>query len=96
MRKNAGTAMAPTWSPAAPSRPTCEFPDDKERFFKTVKLGKNDKMPPMGDLLNDEQIATLWAFAVEPEDTMRSLAGICGGVLRWLQRCRRWPPMARC
>ena len=40
------------------------FPDDRERFFKTVKLGKNGKMPPMGDLLNDEQIATLWAFAV--------------------------------
>ena len=40
------------------------FPDDKERFFTTVKLGKNGKMPPMGDLLNDEQIATLWAFAV--------------------------------
>ena len=40
------------------------FPDDKERFFKAVKLGKNGKMPPMGDLLNDDQIATLWAFAV--------------------------------
>ena len=40
------------------------FPDDRERFFKTVKLGKNGKMPPMGDLLNDKQIATLWAFAV--------------------------------
>jgi mono/diheme cytochrome c family protein len=40
------------------------FPDDKERFFRTVKLGKNGKMPPMGDLLNDDQIATLWAFAV--------------------------------
>ena len=40
------------------------FPDDKERFFKTVRLGKNGKMPPMGDLLNDDQIATLWAFAV--------------------------------
>ena len=40
------------------------FPDDKERFFKTVKLGKNGKMPPMGDLLNDEQIAMLWAFAI--------------------------------
>ena len=39
------------------------FPDDKERFFTTVKLGKNGKMPPWGDLLNDEQIATLWAFA---------------------------------
>jgi mono/diheme cytochrome c family protein len=41
-----------------------KFPDDKERFFTVVKLGKNGKMPPWGDLLNDEQIATLWAFAV--------------------------------
>jgi mono/diheme cytochrome c family protein len=40
------------------------FPDDRERFFTTVKLGKNGKMPPWGDLLNDEQIATLWAFAI--------------------------------
>ena len=40
-----------------------KFPDDRERFFTTVKLGKSNKMPPMGDLLNDEQIATLWAFA---------------------------------
>jgi mono/diheme cytochrome c family protein len=39
------------------------FPDDRERFFTTVKLGRNGKMPPWGDLLNDEQIATLWAFA---------------------------------
>ncbi len=41
-----------------------KFPDDKERFFTTVKRGKNGKMPPMGDLLNDDQIATLWAFAI--------------------------------
>jgi mono/diheme cytochrome c family protein len=40
------------------------FPDDKERFFTVVKLGKNGKMPPWGDLLNDEQIAKLWAFAI--------------------------------
>ena len=38
------------------------FPDDKERFFTTVKLGKNGKMPPWGDLLNDDQISALWAF----------------------------------
>jgi mono/diheme cytochrome c family protein len=38
------------------------FPDDKERFFTTVKLGKNGKMPPWGDLLNDEQLANLWAY----------------------------------
>lgn len=39
------------------------FPDDRDRFFTTVKLGKNNRMPPWGDLLSDEQIATLWAFA---------------------------------
>ena len=39
------------------------FPDDRDRFFKTVKLGKNDRMPPWGDILNDDEIATLWAFA---------------------------------
>jgi mono/diheme cytochrome c family protein len=38
------------------------FPDDRERFFTTVKLGKNGKMPPWGDLLNDDQIADLWAY----------------------------------
>jgi mono/diheme cytochrome c family protein len=38
------------------------FPDDRERFFVTVKSGKNNKMPPWGDLLNDDQIACLWAY----------------------------------
>src|ERR1700682_5661889 len=38
------------------------FPDDKERFFTAVKLGKNGKMPPWGDLLSDDQIACLWAY----------------------------------
>jgi mono/diheme cytochrome c family protein len=38
------------------------FPDDRERFFTTVKLGKNGRMPPWGDLLNDDQIADLWAY----------------------------------
>ena len=38
------------------------FPDDKERFVSTVKLGKNNKMPPWGDLLSDDQIAHLWAY----------------------------------
>src|SRR5258708_5695825 len=39
-----------------------KFPDDKERFFTTVKLGKNNKMPPWGDLLNDDELASLWAY----------------------------------
>ena len=51
-----------------------KFPDDKARFFTTVKRGKNGKMPPMGDILNDEQIATLWAFASAGERHERPLA----------------------
>jgi cytochrome c55X len=27
-----------------------------------VKNGKNGKMPPWGDLLNDDQIGALWAY----------------------------------
>ena len=38
------------------------FPDDRERFVTTVKSGKNGKMPPWGDVLNDQEIADLWAF----------------------------------
>jgi mono/diheme cytochrome c family protein len=38
------------------------FPDDRERFLTTVKLGKNGKMPPWGDLLSDDQIACLWSY----------------------------------
>jgi mono/diheme cytochrome c family protein len=38
------------------------FPDNKERFFNTVKTGKNNRMPPWGDILNDDDIAGLWAY----------------------------------
>ena len=38
------------------------FPDDRTRFVTTVKQGKNGKMPPLGDLLNDEQITDIWAY----------------------------------
>jgi mono/diheme cytochrome c family protein len=38
------------------------FPDDKPRFFTTVKNGKNGRMPPWGDLLNDDEIGALWAY----------------------------------
>ena len=38
------------------------FPDDRTRFVATVKQGKNGKMPPWGDILNDEQLAELWSF----------------------------------
>ncbi|MGB9115986.1 MAG: cytochrome c [Bradyrhizobium sp.] len=44
------------------------FPDDRERFFTTVKLGKNGRMPPWGDLLNDDQIACLWAYISSRKD----------------------------
>ena len=44
------------------------FPDDKERFFTTVKLGKNGKMPPWGDLLSDDEIASLWAYISSRRD----------------------------
>ena len=38
------------------------FPDDRTRFVTTVKQGKNGKMPPLGDLLSDEQITDIWAY----------------------------------
>ena len=38
------------------------FPDDKTRFVTTVKQGKNNKMPPWGDILSDDEIMDLWAF----------------------------------
>jgi mono/diheme cytochrome c family protein len=38
------------------------FPDDRERFVTTVKFGKNGRMPPWGDLLNDDDLAHLWAY----------------------------------
>ena len=38
------------------------FPNDRDRFVSTVKLGKNNKMPPWGDLLGDKEIASLWAY----------------------------------
>ncbi len=38
------------------------FPDDRQRFVNTVKLGKNNRMPPWGDVLTDEDIAGLWAY----------------------------------
>jgi mono/diheme cytochrome c family protein len=38
------------------------FPDDKPRFVTTVKQGKNNKMPPWGDILSDDEITALWAY----------------------------------
>jgi mono/diheme cytochrome c family protein len=39
-----------------------QFPGDRDRFLTTVKLGKNGRMPPWGDLLSDDQIASLWSY----------------------------------
>ena len=39
-----------------------QFPDDRPRFVATVKQGKNNRMPPWGDLLSDDDIANLWAY----------------------------------
>jgi mono/diheme cytochrome c family protein len=38
------------------------FPDDKMRFVTTVKQGKNNRMPPWGDLLSEDDIANLWVY----------------------------------
>jgi cytochrome c55X len=38
------------------------FPDDQTRFVTTVKLGKNNRMPPWADLLGDDEIKDLWAY----------------------------------
>ena len=38
------------------------FPDDRTRFVTTVQQGKNNRMPPWGDILNEEQIADIWAY----------------------------------
>jgi mono/diheme cytochrome c family protein len=38
------------------------FPNDEPRFVTTVKQGKNGRMPPWGDILNDDDIGALWAY----------------------------------
>ncbi len=38
------------------------FPDNKERFVMTVKQGKNNRMPPWGDILSEDEITALWAY----------------------------------
>jgi mono/diheme cytochrome c family protein len=40
-----------------------QFPrDDKARFVNSVSRGKNDRMPPWGDILSAEQIDALWTY----------------------------------
>jgi mono/diheme cytochrome c family protein len=39
------------------------FPhDDKARFVNSVTKGKNNRMPPWGDVLTTEEIDQLWAY----------------------------------
>lgn len=39
------------------------FPhDDKTRFVNSVTKGKNNRMPPWGDVLKPEEIDQLWAY----------------------------------
>ena len=38
------------------------FPDDRPRFVTTVKNGKNNRMPPWGDVLSEDEIRDLWAY----------------------------------
>ena len=40
-----------------------EFPtDNKQRFVDTVSHGKNNRMPPWGDVLSSAEIDELWAY----------------------------------
>jgi cytochrome c55X len=40
-----------------------EFPsDDKQRFVDTVMHGKNNRMPPWGDILSSAEIDELWTY----------------------------------
>jgi len=42
-----------------------EFPhDDKARFVNSVTHGKNNRMPPWGDILKPEDIDYLWAYVL--------------------------------
>ena len=39
-----------------------EFSGDEARFVDTVTHGKNNRMPPWGDLLSPVKIKQLWAY----------------------------------
>jgi cytochrome c55X len=42
-----------------------EFPRDQaERFFKSVTNGKDNRMPPWGDVLTQEEIGEIWVFVL--------------------------------
>jgi mono/diheme cytochrome c family protein len=39
-----------------------EFDGDEERFVDTVTHGRNNRMPPWGDVLSPAEIKELWAY----------------------------------
>lgn len=40
-----------------------DFPRDaEERFFESVTNGRNNRMPPWGDVLTQEEIGDIWAY----------------------------------
>jgi mono/diheme cytochrome c family protein len=40
-----------------------DFPrGQQERFFESVTNGKNNRMPPWGDVLTQDEIGDIWAF----------------------------------
>jgi mono/diheme cytochrome c family protein len=39
-----------------------EFSGDEARFVDTVTHGRNNRMPPWGDVLSPIEIAQLWAY----------------------------------
>jgi len=42
-----------------------QFPhNDKARFVNSVTHGKNNRMPPWGDLLKPDDIDSLWAYVL--------------------------------
>ncbi len=47
-----------------------EFPPDQsERFFESVTNGKNNRMPPWGDVLSQEEIGDIWAYVLSRHKT---------------------------
>jgi mono/diheme cytochrome c family protein len=50
-------------SPGTVAADLREFPhDQRDRFFESVTIGKNGRMPPWGDLITQAQIESLWTF----------------------------------
>jgi cytochrome c55X len=40
-----------------------EFPrDQRKRFFESVTNGRNNRMPPWGDSISQEEIAEIWVY----------------------------------